>query len=557
MKFVHNHKWKSFVFIVLCIGIGFRVDAIGRKSLSREEAMAVALASKPYWAMIDQLKGSPLPPLYYSLLHGWVGLAGLGDATVRLPALIFGILALPTTYFAWRPLVGRRASSWAVALVSLNAFHIWYSNDTKMYSLIWLLATLSSAAFLRTVLGRPEWSAWHVVYGASTACLPFVSYVGIAPLVVQSIYGAGLMWIDRSRCRSVLKSGLVGFAALVPFGLWLPFALRAAVHRTEIRWIPAADWHHALEDLYQLFGALLLGYKTSGGMHPPGLWWDALNGSFHLCILVACMLLAIFFVRSRPEAYGRKPSRRASASDVENHRSYVQLRPVSVYLVLWLVLPIIETLVFSLCIYSLWGVPRYFAAAAPALLLLLAQALGSFRSRPIYLILGGVLLAGNLLAIAFDRAHITRVPMREIARSIQGFATTLQTLRGTQQTLSNNAQMDIPVKLLWWEDKVAIEALLHASEQASPGIRITAFDYDSIVQEKRSFFLLSRYGTDPGNAGTEGDFAPDFISGYKPCRISSDMVYQDRYSTTPSPFNETRLELFVYYPIEQIPTSRR
>ena len=51
------------------------------------------------------------------------------------------------------------------------------------------------------------------------------------------------------------------------------------------------------------------------------------------------------------------------------------------YLAIWLLAPTLGALVFSLSAYSIWGVPRYLFAAAPALVLWLGAAIGGLRRR--------------------------------------------------------------------------------------------------------------------------------------------------------------------------------
>ena len=48
------------------------------------------------------------PPLYYLLLHGWMGLVGEGEAATRALSLIFALIAVPVAYWAGNAVFDRR-----------------------------------------------------------------------------------------------------------------------------------------------------------------------------------------------------------------------------------------------------------------------------------------------------------------------------------------------------------------------------------------------------------------------------------------------------------------
>ncbi len=92
--------------------------------------------------------------------------------------------------------------AWTLALLALNSYQVAYSQDAKMYSMLWLLATASSGCFLNALSGRPGRKWWLAGYGIATACLPLTSYVGIVPVLIQGIYGL-LCWCESGdgHCR--------------------------------------------------------------------------------------------------------------------------------------------------------------------------------------------------------------------------------------------------------------------------------------------------------------------------------------------------------------------
>ena len=542
---IGRHWLPYLAFAAVGLGVGLRVDGLDRKSLWGDEVLTIWRVSRATTSeTLENLKDSPFPPLYYLILRGWSKIAGLNDVTVRLPALGFGLVTLPITYLLWRPLLGRRASLWALSLMSLNSFHIWYSNDAKMYSLVWALATISSASFLRVILGPQGWSPWLIVYAAASGCLPLISYVGAAPLAVQFIYGLGLAWV-RPDCRpALIRAGCVGIAALLPFALWLPEAFKAATERRGIQWIPPAAWQQAPADLYRLLGTFLLGYNMADGPSPRGAWWTALAIVYAPCIIVSSYVLARSLMDSLHVGFDTEWVRTA---EVGNRGFKNCSAPVVVYLAMWLLLPVFEMLFFSLTIYSLWGVPRYLAAAAPALTLWLAVSLGSRPGGSIRPALGMLLVAGNILIIAFDRAQVARIPWRDYAWSIGTTVTATECFRlpiladptpGSEATRS--------VRVVRMEDNIHVLSLQYALRRLSPPIEMVDSYLRVAASEKNLFFVLHRYPARPRSGGILK--GPEAVAGFTCRRVRRDVVYEDRFSAAPSPFMPFTVELWAYIP---------
>jgi uncharacterized membrane protein len=80
-----------------------------------DEAIAVGIASHDVAEIPALLRQDGSPPLHYLLLHGWMALAGSGEAATLSLSLLLAGLAVPTAWWAAAAVAGRRAAWLAAA----------------------------------------------------------------------------------------------------------------------------------------------------------------------------------------------------------------------------------------------------------------------------------------------------------------------------------------------------------------------------------------------------------------------------------------------------------
>lgn len=101
------------------------------------------------------------PPVYFLLLGAFIRLAGESDFVLRFPSALAATLLVP---MAWafarllerRRIVPRRTAPWAALLMALNPFLLWYGREARMYTLVPLLALLSTYCLLRWTTDKPS-----------------------------------------------------------------------------------------------------------------------------------------------------------------------------------------------------------------------------------------------------------------------------------------------------------------------------------------------------------------------------------------------------------------
>lgn len=119
-----------------------------------DESLSVNIARLPIGEVPAALKQDGHPPLYYVTLHWWMDLFGSSDRAVRALAGVWSVLLLPLVWYAARRISGATAAAYALILTALSPFAVRYATETRMYSMV---AVLALAGYLsgRAAMERP------------------------------------------------------------------------------------------------------------------------------------------------------------------------------------------------------------------------------------------------------------------------------------------------------------------------------------------------------------------------------------------------------------------
>src|SRR4051812_25655110 len=165
---------------------------LGVESFWFDEADIVQQAQQPLLAVLTSFtRAGENGPLYTLLLHFWIALFGTGEAAVRTLSLIFGTATVPVIFYTGRRLLNRELGLLAAALLAVSPFHIWHSQDAKMYTLVVLVTLISTTLYLQALeTGQARWWAAYVV---ATWVALFTHGLAVLILVAQ-LLATPLLW---------------------------------------------------------------------------------------------------------------------------------------------------------------------------------------------------------------------------------------------------------------------------------------------------------------------------------------------------------------------------
>ncbi len=242
-----------------------------------DEGLSVGIASHPVADVPGLLRQDGSPPLYYVLLSLWVDLFGVGEAHTHVLSLLFALATVPVAFFAGRSLFGVRAGWVAALLAAINPYLTYYAQETRMYALVVLLATLVAWTFGEAFVHRRR--GWIPAFGVALALLTYAHNWGLFLAVGTAAALVPLVAVAADR-RALVRDAALGYlVTALLYAAWLPTLLFQARH-TAAPWSQTPRLNDVQAALSSLLGgsapamAFLLG-AGSGLLALLGSWWVA------------------------------------------------------------------------------------------------------------------------------------------------------------------------------------------------------------------------------------------------------------------------------------------
>ncbi|MBC7235763.1 MAG: glycosyltransferase family 39 protein [Chloroflexi bacterium] len=325
-------------------------------------------------------------PLYYLLLHYWIRCFGYGELAVRLYSALAGAATVIPLYLLGKRLFDLRVGTVAALLLAVNPYHVWYSQEVRMFPWAILLSTLSLYTFWQVLDdGRRRWWIFH---GLVTGLGFHVHYYILWLVLAQDLFLFGWLWRKHGRPWDVAARPLWHAWAADQAIVWLLALPAFLVFRTKTQQFNQWGWlaeRYGAPNLDRL-AELTLVFATGLGFPGAAFWgWG--------------IALAMVGLAGGAVLWGIRRAR----------------DPLKVALVVSSVaLPLLW--VFLIGQWTALWVPRHLALFLPFFLLLVA--LGT-AALPRHLMVGVVLL---LLGCGiYSLSGIYRVPQKEDWRSVAAY----------------------------------------------------------------------------------------------------------------------------------------
>ena len=184
---------------IVLLGGALRFLTLGDQSFRYDETVTVLRIIQP--GLFDTIAAVPgsesSPPLYYALAWLWTLPFGTDEVGIRSLSALLGTVAIAVVYLASVSLgLSRRSGLIAALVVAVSPVLIWFSQDARVYSLVFLLAALGLFLFARALHSPSPGRLvlWAVVSGLAMMTHYFAGFLVLAEALLLLVLAGNRKW---------------------------------------------------------------------------------------------------------------------------------------------------------------------------------------------------------------------------------------------------------------------------------------------------------------------------------------------------------------------------
>lgn len=388
MKVIFWIKANKLLVLILFIGSVLRFYKIDFQSLWVDELFSIN-QSNPEHSLIDIYKYlklyDPHPPLYYFSLHWIFQIFGYSTFVLKMYSAILGVAGIIGIYFLGKEIGNKKIALYAALITSVSYFHIYYSQEGRMYSLLFLTTTLSFT-YLIKFIKKPttKYMTLNIVFSMLmiyTHFFALFAFVSQYLILLYFIYKPFL--IERKKfLLYVIFSGIICVILYIP-ALFIFFE---NTKRSSI-WIPMPE-KDAFTQIFKEF----FGYSE-------------------VLLYLIAILLALFFIK----LFNREDNKENAINPIKENQIFAFLI-VFIWILVTILIPFVLSYVNLPMIIS-----RYFINILPAIILLISFSIYYIKNRQIQTLIICFFLVFSLTDLVVVRKYykaITKTQFRETSQFI-------------------------------------------------------------------------------------------------------------------------------------------
>ncbi len=362
-----------FAFLIRCVDLG-------KFGLWFDEANTILISRLDWAHIVEALRHDGNPPLYYLLMNLWMRCWGTSPATVEGLSLAIGVASIPVVWFIASRTVDRQTGWITAGLLVMAPFHVFYSQQARMYTLL-PLAYLLSLWTLYEALQETADKKWWAAYVSATVVAIYTHNFALLLFPAQLTY-----MVCCARRREIW---LWWGASLAAVGLcylpWLPGLAGQMANLGVYQWLGeqlAALSLNAWDQVWRSLRLLMVGIGA-----PPTYGLSAQFHSNNLCVVthLAAWLFAGHSIWKERKAF--------------KYHSWCFL------LVLSIVVPYACALVYSAVRQPILTIGRVDSMFFLPLLILTVFGIRFIRLGALKFLLSVILLIGSLTGLDLQRQH--------------------------------------------------------------------------------------------------------------------------------------------------------
>jgi len=185
------------LLFILLLAFGLRLYRLDAQAIWWDEGRNIDVASRHLAQIAGARELDIHPPLYFYVLHVWMGLAGRSEFALRFLSVGFGLLLLPLVGKLGERLAGPRAGGIAMLLAAVAPMWVSECQETRMYTLTLLALCLGLYSLSRALdPGEEGQTKWWILWGVTSAAALLTHYSALFVILAENLFVA-LDWLLR------------------------------------------------------------------------------------------------------------------------------------------------------------------------------------------------------------------------------------------------------------------------------------------------------------------------------------------------------------------------
>lgn len=171
---------------ILLLAFGLRLYELDDQSLWWDELKTIERALLPLPdLLIDFINTKDQLPIYFLAMRGWIKL-GNTSFFMRLFSVFWGVLGVAAIFPLGRQITSAKVGVVAAFLLAISPFHVYYSQEARMYSFLPTLLILAHVALFAILQGKGTkfWSLYFVAMGTAV----FTHYFAFLIVLAHTIF---------------------------------------------------------------------------------------------------------------------------------------------------------------------------------------------------------------------------------------------------------------------------------------------------------------------------------------------------------------------------------
>lgn len=158
LREVSRERGLLWLFLILLLGAALRIYHLGAFPLWQDEVFSRYYSESPLsYLWTRGLHDESNPPLYFTVMHGWMPLFGTSETALRVPSVFFSLLAIGLAYLIGAELEGRTVGLLGAGFMAIGPTEIWFAQEARTYALLLVPVGLMLWAVARYLAAPQRW----------------------------------------------------------------------------------------------------------------------------------------------------------------------------------------------------------------------------------------------------------------------------------------------------------------------------------------------------------------------------------------------------------------